>query len=287
MLTAILRGKARRLTRPIAAGDSWSDVFNISEDFLTASVFERLAYLDAPTFWAVLRDATRSELPACGADIELETFELWPRWGVGEGTVEPDAYIRFKTGSRLFSLIVEAKLDGVQSAAQWVRELRGQVKGVADGRDETVVLLAIGGLRKDPATFVAAETARARGIMTSEGLQADIEVVWLEWQDLTDAVGAMRARSETFAVQRIFDDILAALALHRYWRFAALTDLLGSSDLRGFLHSSADYFKRWNELEPGPVPTPTANATDWRKWVGRTQYFRPIGGALGVAKRVR
>lgn len=35
---------------------SWRHIFKANEDFLTASVFSRLSYLDGPELWYILRE---------------------------------------------------------------------------------------------------------------------------------------------------------------------------------------------------------------------------------------
>lgn len=54
MLSAILNGKGRRLPTSLPTVASLRMAFVPSEDIPTSTVFERLAYLDGPVFWALL-----------------------------------------------------------------------------------------------------------------------------------------------------------------------------------------------------------------------------------------
>ena len=51
MLSAILHGKAGRVEGADDEPRSYRDLFRASEDLLTATVLERLAYLEAADFW--------------------------------------------------------------------------------------------------------------------------------------------------------------------------------------------------------------------------------------------
>lgn len=52
MLHAILHGKIRGLFDDIEEGISWRSAYKKYEDFLTASVLGRMAYLPDDSFWA-------------------------------------------------------------------------------------------------------------------------------------------------------------------------------------------------------------------------------------------
>lgn len=106
MLSAILNGKGRRLPTSLPVGASLRTAFVKSEDILTSTVFERLAYLDGPTLWAVLAATFRPRILPDRKVAELERIEFWPRWGQANGTlersVEPDFVLRFSTLANFF-----------------------------------------------------------------------------------------------------------------------------------------------------------------------------------------
>ena len=93
------------------------------EDALTATVFERLAYLEPERAWRILLAALR---PIGTAPTPAATFQpsLWPWFTLEDGRrVQPDVLL--PTGDRL--LVIEAKRPEAgesQHEAQWGRELR-------------------------------------------------------------------------------------------------------------------------------------------------------------------
>ena len=87
MLSAILHGKARCLATPVELGQPWRHVFRGSEDFLTAAVFERLAYMDDAVLWRLLQRAVRPDLLPPRTIATLECFDFWPRWPLSFGNV--------------------------------------------------------------------------------------------------------------------------------------------------------------------------------------------------------
>lgn len=136
MLNAIISGKKRgtglegtRLIIGQAEG---------AEDVITASVFERLAYLPDELFSATLTSLLGA---AFGAIAEID---YWPSWSLPNGRrVEPDVVI--SDGHQ--SLLVEAKrydYSRQQYAGQLAAELQA---GWAEGKlAENCTLLTLGGL---------------------------------------------------------------------------------------------------------------------------------------------
>ena len=183
MLRALLSGKAGVLKKAVLPGTPWLDAFRGNEDVLTATVFERLAYLDGPCLWGVLASVFPS-LPTYQV-AEVLTIEFWPRWSELEspGTVIPDVFLQFQVGDPavIVSLIVEAKLDDLQYAGQWKREwdgFRARPKEYG-GQPETVFLLAIGGHGASARSTVARLVAEINAISPNERrFQVCAENVW-------------------------------------------------------------------------------------------------------------
>lgn len=232
MFKAIVSGKAGTSAAVIASGTSWSRAFHASEDLLTATVFERLAYLDGSTLWQILR-ATFPILPAYKV-ADLIEVEFWPRWSAGEGggQVEPDVVLRFEVGdpSCRIDLIVEAKLGGVQSAEQWLREWRAYTASMS-GSDEKVdsYLLAIGGTGPSAAkTVLALKTEIAR--LTGGALTIPADAAG--WQRLADVVGDVESPHSHEA--RVIEDITEALSHFGFRHLSGMNPLLTSPNPLGF-----------------------------------------------------
>jgi hypothetical protein len=80
MLSAILNGKARSVPDYLRPGDSWRNVFRMTEDLLTATVLEGLCYLEGRIFWHVLQRSLMPNILPIRTVAELDEFTLWPRW---------------------------------------------------------------------------------------------------------------------------------------------------------------------------------------------------------------
>jgi hypothetical protein len=138
MLAAVLNGKRRGTG--FAGKHLELSGLEGAEDVLTATVFERLAYLPESlleTFFDRLLDLDDPIGP-------LEDQQFWPLWALDGHSVEPD--VVFYGGMR--TLLVEAKRydDGLgQYAQQLARELKA---GAASNFGlQRPVLLTIGGLQ--------------------------------------------------------------------------------------------------------------------------------------------
>ena len=85
MLNAVLKGKATR-GRVGEEPVYWRELLRSSEDFVTASVFERLSYLSDETLWCVIRSAVEPPDVLAGflAPGQLSA-EFWPRWRLPDG----------------------------------------------------------------------------------------------------------------------------------------------------------------------------------------------------------
>ena len=124
MLHAILNGKIRGLFEDIEEGISWRSAYKESEDFLTASVVGRMAYLPDDTFWKIIKNSSvTSGLPR---DVGfLAKVEFWPKWTapswLSRKFIEPDVYISFEK----VDILAEAKKDDskLQDLTQWMEQI--------------------------------------------------------------------------------------------------------------------------------------------------------------------
>ncbi|MGH6956449.1 MAG: hypothetical protein ACREEW_07260 [Caulobacteraceae bacterium] len=216
MLQAILNGKAGAIPAGVSAGDSWRRVYRSSEDLLTATTFERLAYLDGPIVWAILVSTFRGALPPRRV-AELREIEFWPLWqeaseALGQA-VEPDVVLTLSLGDppQKIVLIVECKAgNGQQYSDQWAREwLAFDAECASTDRPDELWLLALGGVADGAARTVERFTAEIRAKWGFE-----IRALAADWTDLARALDEIETSSSVSA--RIVKDLRQALDLHGY-----------------------------------------------------------------------
>ncbi|AWM24010.1 hypothetical protein [Sinorhizobium fredii] len=222
MLQALVSGKAGRLPG-FDETISWRNAFRISEDLLTAAVFGRLAYLEGPVFWRILRRTFGSSLPDHRV-AELANVEFWPRWdesGETGGSVEPDVFLDFNLGDPQISIriIVEAKFgtSPTQYADQWLRQWSSYHEA-KEGDGSRVFLAAIGGLGRN----VEATVEKLAGRIAAAG--HDINVVAAGWDRLLDALQEERTSASRSAA-RIIDDMVTALGMAGYQHLSLMGGL--------------------------------------------------------------
>jgi hypothetical protein len=205
MLNAIMNGKKRGTG--LAGIDLKIGTTEGAEDILTATLFERLAYLPdrvLVTFFSQLLE-----------DIELgplDNIQFWPQWSLNGKGAEPDVVLTFSERT----VIVEAKRDDYkqqQDPAQLARELRaGWESGNIE--DETL-LLTVGGLAEY--TALATQNLRKKIENQLNEYSRDFELICCSWRDLFQAMEyAMKQHKEEYGsgLERICDDIAAAYAWH-------------------------------------------------------------------------
>ena len=205
MLAAVLHGKRRgtgfagkQLT--LGAQDG-------AEDVLTATVFERLAYLPDSLLTGFL-DALLGLDESVGA---IDDLQFWPSWSLSGKGVEPDVVLY---GSER-TILVEAKRydDGLQQYAhQLVREL---LAGMQDGEIQRPVLLTVGGLQ---------DYSQATSRLLGEQIDAELgkssieyELVCRSWHEVYLALHAVVIEADADwkpGLQRLLGDIAATYAWH-------------------------------------------------------------------------
>lgn len=250
MLSAILNGKGRRLPVSLPAGASLRMAFVQSEDILTATVFERLAYLEGSVLWALLVATFKPRVLPERKVAELTGIEFWPTWWpAGEGvgrSVEPDVVMRFSVGdpSMEIVLVVECKLGGMQYPAQWAREwIAARSEGATDAADETY-LLALGGLPATAAVVVDAFTGHLR-----ETAGIEVKAAAADWRDLLRALDGLDVVRQSD--RRVVSDVKGALALHGYAEHVPMADLAAMTPILGIQQASTKPL-RWSEEPSQP-----------------------------------
>jgi hypothetical protein len=225
MLNAITHGKGRHFQSDISAGDSLRKAFLRSEDMLTATIFERLAYLSGPVVWQILGLTFRPRFLPSLQIVQLEEIEFWPTWSEARGrlgkSVIPDVVLRLSAGDppRSLVLIVECKLDGSQDPNQWAEEWIAHADEYPSSqRPDEVWLLALGGrppLFEGAVARFVAEIHRNRGV--------EIQAAAGDWTDLLRALDNLDLSAITD--RRIVLDIRQALDLFGYRTFSPMSEL--------------------------------------------------------------
>ncbi|MDR7221299.1 hypothetical protein [Aminobacter aminovorans] len=270
MLRAIIEGKGRRLPASVSAGDSLKRAFVQSEDILTATVFGRLAYLDGPLFWEILKQTFRPQFLPAQSIVEIDDVEFWPTWGQAKGTlnkaVEPDVVIRLTAGDppQSWALIVECKYGGgAQSSQQWYEEWTAYLaESAAIERADQVWLLAIGG--HSPKGVEATVTELSAATRTRHGI--DLRVAGAEWSDLVKTLNTIEI--PTSAARRVIADIRKAFDLHGFRQVRPLSDLVDLS--QQYKPSGALTSLR------SPHTDPETATTDFDKWAAKSVRWRPV-----------
>ncbi|MEW9305459.1 hypothetical protein [Labrys neptuniae] len=228
MLSAILNGKGRCLPESVKAGDSLRKVFVRSEDILTSTIFERLAYLDGAILWQIIGNAFRPMFLPERKIVNLIEIEFWPTWGQGRQllnqAVQPDVVLRLSAGdpAQIWTLIVECKLGGRQEPGQWAREWLAYLAENADSESSGEIwLVALGGLMPGGPEYTVAKFTEI--IRREHG--ATVAAVAADWSDLLKTLDRVEV-SDTVN-RRIIDDMKAALELHGFRQTLPMSDLIG------------------------------------------------------------
>ena len=176
-----------------------------AEDVLTASVFERLAYLPDELLTKVLSELLGEPFGP------LQAIKYWPSWYLQDGTrVEPDVLLQ----DAQRCVLIEAKRhDHVrqQSARQLANELLAGWHGEYLG--DTCILLALGGLED------ASEDGRQRLLgevldRLPAGSATRFSLVCRSWQQLYQALESQVDPESPAGLQRLLDDIAKCYAWH-------------------------------------------------------------------------
>lgn len=216
MLSAVLNGKRRGsglLGRDFLLGDAEG-----AEDLLTASVFERLAYLPDEVFKDVMKHLLGEE----NAPGALEAITFWPSLYEGkEGRrVEPDVVL--ECTKRV--VIVEAKrYDGC--AQQYAGQLAGELRAANEKKVARPILLAVGGMRNDGKEAVDQLRKEVAAILKGE---FDYVLIFRSWRQVYESFAGVVGRlSKNSSLERILQDVAWAYEWHgvRYQERRWLKDL--------------------------------------------------------------
>lgn len=217
MLRAVLDGKKRGTGlagKQLQLGDT-----DGAEDVLTATVFERLAYLPDSLLTRFLNKLLRLDDSKSVGAIGDDGLQFWPMWSLPDKQhVEPDVVLY---GSNRTTLLVEAKrYDNSQQqyASQLARELVG---GLRDDGIQRPVVLTIGGLQdyteKTCQELRQQINEELKNIGTDREGSLEYDLVCRSWRQiyatLKDVVNEADADWKP-GLQRLLMDIAAAYEWH-------------------------------------------------------------------------
>jgi hypothetical protein len=238
MFQAILHGKLRDNLPGLQVGTEWRTIYRRSEDFLVASVFTRLSYVEPQAIRGILRRAVPRNTPTDQQFPEdwgeLRAREFWPRWALdtpGSPAVhkEPDVFLGFER----LHLIIEAKADDTpnqQSPGQWAAEVASCLQRDDLDTSTPLWLLAIGGLGEDPSqSLLETMHGEAERLLRQEYAfhEESIFLAACSWRQLAAAVleEARAAGCRTNA--RLLEDIVEIMRFHGFRHVCWLSELRG------------------------------------------------------------
>ena len=214
MLRAVLDGKKRGTGlagKQLQLGDTGG-----AEDVLTATVFERLAYLPDSLLTRFLNKLLRlDDSKSVGAIGDLQ---FWPMWSLPDKQrVEPDVVLY---GSKRILLVEAKRYDGGQQqyAQQLARELVG---GLRDDGIQRPVVLTIGGLQdyteKTCQELRQQINEELKNIGTDREGSLEYDLVCRSWRQLYSTLKAVVKEADADwkpGLQRLLMDIAATYEWH-------------------------------------------------------------------------
>ena len=203
MLNAVFSGKKRGTG--LQNQQTALELAEGAEDVLTASIFERLAYLPDELLTAVLSQLLGEPFGP------LQAIEYWPSWCLQDGSrVEPDVLLQ---DAQRCVLIEAKRYDPVrqQSARQLANELLAGWHGEYLG--DSCILLTLGGLEN--------VNEAGRQCLLGEvldrlpaGSATRFSLVCRSWQQLYQALESQVGPDSSAGLLRLLDDIAKCYAWH-------------------------------------------------------------------------
>ena len=229
MFQAILHAKVRLQKQKDGMNQNWRGIFRETEDFLTAGIFGRLAYLPPGALWKLLKATVISkheqELPEQVGN--LRDIQFWPSWFLEDEQdnrrhrKEPDVFLRFEK----LDLLVEAKRIGTQQEPQqWAEEQMAYAEEFPEEeRPENCYLLAIGGANiADRVSVVELENKANRNI--TGGM--NVRLLACSWERLYESLSTVSNNCNDVGINfRLIEDMIEILAFHGVRGWLDLSDL--------------------------------------------------------------
>lgn len=220
MLKALLHGKVGSSLSRIEEGESWRSLLQTTEDFLTALVLSRLAYLPDNAFWNILRESAVPKGLLPDGRYQLVSSTFWPRWAAPQKDrmyTEPDAVLVFMTKEKeeFIGLIIEAKVEGgAQREDQWANEWSAwKEQEGGSGMPGKTFLLAIGGIDPLRPQVVADLERKANALLEKRHESTPLKAIACSWGSLLQAVLLHMDQTTDESVLRILEDIVEGMDL--------------------------------------------------------------------------
>lgn len=198
MLSAVLHGK--KLGTGFAGKSLKIGEVQGAEDVLTASVFERIAYLPDEVFICFMQNLLGSEVVINA----LDQIEFWAGW---QGrSIEPDVVL--KLGNNV--IIVEAKRHD-HHQQQYAEQLAKQIQAAYAEEITNPVILAIGGMgdySKNSVLHLKSE------IDTKLDKNLNYSIYAKSWQQLYLALQMSVEQHQSKPLYRMLNDIREVYAWH-------------------------------------------------------------------------
>lgn len=177
-----------------------------SEDVLTASVFERIAYLPNDVFKLFIQNLLGNNDFGC-----LDEIRFWPKLELGHSSVEPDVVLYDQTRQ---VIIVEAKrYDGVQQ--QYASQLAHEILAIWQSGEEigNPILLTVGGMSSYSKESINVIKKQIDNILSTQQFSNCYRLYMKSWQDVYLALEAA-IENDNAPVQRLLADIREAYFWH-------------------------------------------------------------------------
>jgi hypothetical protein len=287
MFKAIAHAKIRNLFADDEAQRDWRQQYRQTEDFLTAAIFSRLAYLTPTSVFNVIEHATGGSLtpsdPSERAALFLQRVDFWPNWSFSKHTMhghhrQPDVFLRYRHQSsrRETRIIVEAKREdqrhnAKQLAEEWIAFL--------DQTEETDLadnyIFAIGGAPDSPEHLQLAVADHLR--IWSE--ESSVSVVYCSWAALKRAIVQERQLLGAQSSQNIMDDLVEIFDFHGFRTVRYLCEMLEYGTL-----ARADYARALSLLSAWQFTAPISQSPRWfRSFVVETNTLEPLASQSALA----
>lgn len=214
MLSAVLHGK--KLGTGFAGLQLKIGETQGAEDVLTASIFERIAYLPDDVFIRFMQLLFKGEFEI-GALLDIE---FWAGW---QGrSVEPDVVLSCTNRN----IIVEAKrYDNFQQ--QDPEQLAKEIKTAFEVGIINPILLTVGGMSDYSQKSSNSLKNNIDEILLKHGFNGTYDFFTVNWQDLYKALQLAIDEAQSKGLQRLLDDIKKAYSWHgiRYQPYQWLESL--------------------------------------------------------------
>lgn len=215
-----------------------------AEDVLTASVFERIAYLPDDVFQQFIHILFNHETEISA----LQEIEFWTAWMLNGGKVEPDVVLITVDGQ---TIIVEAKRYDF-SQQQYSEQLANEIMAAYDNEITFPILLTVGGLNNY--TQITRQNLKNSidNILKNKNYFIEYQLYCVSWQQIYLALDKAIQMHNGQYLQRLLSDIRQAYDWHgiRYQPYRWLDKLKQYSIVYTTMLPILNHQNDWVTLRP-------------------------------------